>query len=191
MDLRLARPADRPAVRDLHLAAFGEHGSVVADLVDDLRELVTAGCGLSMVAQHAGRVVGHVMFTPALLDAPRQLVLVQVLSPLAVVPEFAGQGIGSALVRAGVQMVDEQRPPVVFLEGDPAYYGRFGFEAGREQGFRRPSLRIPEEAFQARRLATYEPWMTGTLVYPAAFWDHDAVGLRDAELVAGHEIVNR
>jgi putative acetyltransferase len=30
-------------------------------------------------------------------------------------------------------------------------------------------------------LSTYEPWMTGTLVYSATFWDHDCVGLRDPD----------
>jgi putative acetyltransferase len=45
-------------------------------------------------------------------------------------------------------------------------------------GFRRPSLRIPEVAFQAVLLPAHEPWMTGTFVYPDVFWRHDAVGLR-------------
>ncbi len=71
--------------------------------------------------------------------------------------------------------------PVVFLEGDPDYYSRLGFRSGPEQGFRRPSLRIPAVAFQRSRLAAYQPWMTGTLVYSEAFWRHDAVGLRAAD----------
>jgi putative acetyltransferase len=47
------------------------------------------------------------------------------------------------------------------------------------RGFRKPSLRIPDDAFQVAALAAYEPWMTGTLVYSATFWVHDCVGLRD------------
>jgi putative acetyltransferase len=46
-------------------------------------------------------------------------------------------------------------------------------------GFRKPSLRTPDAAFQVLRLAAYEPWMTGTLIYAEPFWRHDAVGLRD------------
>ena len=68
--------------------------------------------------------------------------------------------------------------PAIFLEGSPGYYRRFGFEAAGSAGFRRPSLRIPEPAFQVRTFASYEPWMTGTLVYPEAFWELDCVGLR-------------
>ena len=68
---------------------------------------------------------------------------------------------------------------MVFLEGDPGYYSRFGFAPGCDQGFRKPSLRIPDGAFQAIKLPEYEPWMTGTLVYAEPFWRHDSVGLRD------------
>jgi putative acetyltransferase len=119
------------------------------------------------------------MFTPSLLDAPQRLVTVQVLSPLGVLPEYQGRGIGSALVRHGLEAIASQGAPVVFLEGDPGYYSRFGFVPGGGLGFRKPSLRIPDVAFQAFKLPAYKPWMTGTLVYAETFWRHDCVGLRD------------
>jgi putative acetyltransferase len=81
------------------LAAFGDHGQAVADLVGGLRASVMKDAGLSLVAQDAGEVVGHVMFTGSLLDAPHRLVEVQVLSPVAVLPERQRQGIGSVLIR--------------------------------------------------------------------------------------------
>lgn len=129
-----------------------------------------------------GDVVGHVMFTRGLLDAPLRLVEVQVLSPVAALPVRQGRGIGSALIRAGLEIMIERSVSVVFLEGDPGYYSRLGFAAGAEQGFRKPSLRIPDAAFQAVRLPHHQPWMTGTLVYSETFWRHDAVGLRDADV---------
>ena len=175
---RPERPDDRLAVREVHLQAFGDHGRLVADLVDELRALVSAGHGTSLVAQAAGGVVGHVVLTDALLDAPRRLVTVRVLSPLAVLPAAQRQGVGRALVAAGLRHEGARGVPAVFLEGDPGYYSRLGFEPGGPRGFRRPSLRIPEAAFQAFLLPSYEPWMTGTLVYPEVFWRHDAVGLR-------------
>ena len=180
MDLREELPGDRESVRKIHLQAFGgDHGLVVASLVDTLRETITPTDGLSLVAEHDGQIVGHVMFTRCLLDAPRRLVEVQVLSPLAVMPGHQKRGIGSALVRHGLKELDEQAVPLVFLEGDPRYYSRFGFAPGCDQGFRKPSLRIPDGAFQAIKLREYEPWMTGTLVYAEPFWRHDAVGRRD------------
>ncbi len=179
MNLREERPDDQQSVREIHVRAFGDEGLVVADLVDSLRETITPTDGLSLVAEHDGQIVGHVMFTRSLLDAPRRLVEVQVLSPLGVMPEHHRRGIGSALVRQGLKALGERAVPVVFLEGDPGYYSRFGFASGRDLGFRKPSLRIPDAGFQAIRLAAYEPWMTGTLVYAEPFWRHDAVGLRD------------
>lgn len=176
MDVRREQERDADAVRAVHLAAFGgDHGRVVADLVDDLRAI--PGC-ISLVADD-GDVVGHLMFTTSLLDAPSRLVEVQVLSPVGVLPAAQGRGVGSAMIRHGLELLREQAVPLVFLEGAPSYYERFGFEPGGELGFRKPSLRIPDPGFQVLRLPTYEPWMTGTLVYSEVFWRHDAVGLRE------------
>jgi hypothetical protein len=71
----------------------------------------------------------------------------------------------------------------VFLESHPGYYRRFGVRAGGELGFRTPSLRIPDDAFQALPMPSYEPWMSGTLIYSHVFWEHDAVGLPRAGCV--------
>jgi putative acetyltransferase len=179
MELREELPGDRESVRDTHRRAFGDDGLVVADLVDSLRKLITPQDGLSLVAEQDGQIVGSVMFTRSLLDAPRRLVGVQVLSPLAVMPEYHKRGVGSALVRRGLKVMAERDVSLVFLEGDPGYYSRFGFGPGGDQGFRKPSLRIPDRAFQVIKLPGYEPWMTGTLVYAEPFWRHDCVGLRD------------
>ena len=103
----------------------------------------------------------------------------EVLSPLAVVPARQHLGIGSRLVRHGLDALVARGDPLVFLEGAPGYYGRFGFERASERGFSSPSLRIPDAAFQVLGLPSYEAWMTGTLVYADPFWRHDCVGLRD------------
>ncbi|MBM7856631.1 GNAT family N-acetyltransferase [Lentzea nigeriaca] len=180
MDLREELPSDEQSVRDVHLQAFGR-GHAVGDLVGSLRDTITPQSGLSLLAELDGQVVGHVMFTRCLLDAPARLVDVQVLSPVGVLPEFQRRGIGSALIRHGLETLAERAVPVVFLEGNPAYYSRFGFVRGEDLGFRKPSLRIPDGAFQAITLPAHEPWMTGTLVYSEPFWRHDAVGLRNPD----------
>ncbi len=82
------------------------------------------------------------------------------------------------LVRHGLDVLTARADPLVFLEGPPHYYARFGFERASQHHFRSPSLRIPDPAFQALKLPAYEPWMTGTLVYAEPFWHHDCVGLR-------------
>jgi putative acetyltransferase len=178
MALRIEQTHDFDAVGAVHRSAFGgEHGSTVVQLVDALRRDDPAA--LSLVSEEADDVVGHIMFSRALLDAPRQLVMVQSLSPLAVAPRWQRQGIGSDLIRAGLQQLDERGVPLVFLEGDPGYYSRLGFSPAVEHGFRKPSLRIPDVAFQVVRLSAYEPWMAGTFVYSNTFWQFDCVGLRE------------
>jgi putative acetyltransferase len=177
MQLRAEQPRDHAAIREVHGRAFGASGAKIAVLVDALR--VDDPVALGLVAELAGEVVGHVMFSRSLLDAPRRLVAVQVLGPLGIRPDHQRRGIGSALVRHGLDLLDARGVPLVFLEGNPRYYSRLGFTPGVERGFRKPSLRIPDAAFQCAVLAGYEPWMTGTLVYSATFWDHDSVGLRD------------
>jgi putative acetyltransferase len=176
VDIRHERASDSEAVRDVQRRAFGDDGRVPG-LVDALRR--DDPYAVSLVAVEAGTVIGHVMFTRALLDAPSQLVGVRVLSPLGVVPERQRLGVGSALVRDGLRRLDADGVPLVFLEGSPTYYHRLGFTPGGELSFRKPSLRIPDAAFQVAALSGYQRWMTGTLVYPATFWEHDCVGLRD------------
>ncbi|MGC5053725.1 GNAT family N-acetyltransferase [Micromonospora sp. DT48] len=179
MRVRDELATDRDAVHELHRLAFGDHGEMVVELVRALRDDDPEA--LSLVAESEDEVIGHVLFTRGLLDAPRRLVQVQVLSPLAVTPQRQRRGVGGTLVRHGLRLLDERGVPAVFLEGDPRYYARLGFAAAEELGFRRPSLRIPAPAFQVARLSGYEPWMTGTFVYSATFWDQDCVGLRDTD----------
>ena len=175
--LRREQPGDETQVAAIVEGAFRERR--IADLVATLRSSPDGVDGLGFVAENGRALVGHVLFSRALLDAPRRLVDVLVLSPVSVAPEHQGRGIGSSLVRYALSQLAGRQEPLVFVEGSPAFYRRFGFEAAEPLGFRRPSLRIPEPAFQVIRQPSYEGWMTGTLVYSRVFWDLDCVGLRD------------
>ncbi|MCX5213478.1 N-acetyltransferase [Kitasatospora sp. NBC_00240] len=171
---------DHLAVHALHTRAFGDDGRV-ARLVAALRGAGAGPAPLSFVAVLDGTVVGHVLLSGCRLDAPRRIVDVLSLSPLGVLPEHQGRGVGTRLVRHALAAAEETGAPLVFLEGDPGYYRTRGFEPAVPAGFRSPSLRIPEPAFQVARLSAHEPWMTGTFVYSEAFWALDCVGLRDPE----------
>ena len=172
--VRAQRPDESPAVRDVIVRAFER--PAVADLAEALWD--RAG-GLSFVAELDGRLVGHVQLSRSWLDAPRRLVDVLVLSPLSVVPEQQRRGIGGRLVNHALAEAARLAAPLLFLEGSPDYYGRFGFVTASRRGFTAPSVRIPDAAFQVAVLASHEPWMTGALVYAEPFWALDCVGLRD------------
>lgn len=176
VSVRLMEPAEYPAMRRLAVEAFEE--DVIGDLLDALRDSWAWSDDRSFVAVDGNEVVGQVLYTGAILDAPERLVDVLVLSPLSVRADRREAGIGDALVRTSLALLADRPEPLLFLEGSPRYYGRFGFVPAGDLGFRRPSLRIPERAFQVLTRPGYEPWMTGTLVYPDAFWRLDSVGLR-------------
>jgi len=185
VEVRAERPEDAEAVARLVGEAFGQKGACVSRLVGQLRASIAPASCLSLVASDDGAIVGHVMFSRGFVDATPSLVEVEVLSPLSVAGSHRGRGIGAELVANGVEVLADRGVPAVFLEGDPRYYGRLGFEPARPRGFGKPSNRIPDEAFQVLLTETHEPWMTGALVYPEAFWLNDLVGLRDTAAAIG------
>jgi putative acetyltransferase len=171
-------PSEYASMRSLSMAAFGADESIGV-LIDALHASPAWRDELSFVAEAEGQLVGQVLYTRALLDAPQQLIDVLVLSPIGVVPALQRQGVGGALIVESLRWLTEHTAyPLVFLEGHPSYYPRFGFQPGGPLGFRKPSLRTPDEAFMVHPLRTTHDTLSGTLVYPDAFWHTDSVGLR-------------
>ncbi len=178
-EIRAPRPEELGPTGEVVAAAFGDSGPTVADLVIQLRKLWDAGRGFELVAVSEDGVLGHVGFTRGYLDSLDRLRYVLVLSPLAVRPDAHGHGIGSALVRAGLEAAARQGFDLVFLEGAPRLYPKLGFVEGGREGFGKPSVRIPDRAFQVYFLTDEGRSLSGQLVYPEAFWEMDCVGLRD------------
>jgi putative acetyltransferase len=167
--IRPERPDDHPAIAQVVADAFGSEAE--ARLVDAIRASDAYLPELALVAELEGAVVGHVMISyVGLEDASGTRHRIASLSPLAVAPAVHRQGIGSTLVRAVTAAADERGEPLVVLEGDPAYYGRFGFEPSVPQGvaITLPSWASPAAA-QLLRLREYDAALVGRVVYPPAF----------------------
>jgi putative acetyltransferase len=137
------RPEDMAAIRTVNEAAFGQ--SAEADIIDALR----AACPelLSLVAESAGEIVGHILFSPATVEGGSQTRHGAGLAPMAVMPEFQRQGIGSKLVEAGLEILREQGCPFVIVLGHPEFYPRFGFVPASRHGLRCQWEGVPDEAF--------------------------------------------
>jgi len=179
LEIRPEQADDRDAVRRVVAAAFGDEGETVADIWSGIGHHRRG----SLVAEHGGRIVAHVGLSQGWVDARRALVEVWVLSPLSVEPDHQRGGIGTALLAAAVRTAGNSGVPALFLEGSPVYYGARGFERADRRGFLPPALeRTPRAAFQCAVFEAHEDWMTGQLIYPAVWWEHDAAGLRDPRL---------
>ncbi len=175
-EVRSQAVEDAREVRGVITRAFGDDGHV-ADLAEALR--ARTDLQASLVAVEAGQIVGHAHLSVSWVDAPSRLIQVLTLSPLAVEPSWQSRGLGTRLLDEAVSTAAKLGSPLVFLEGDPAYYSGRGWRAAVDLGFSRPSTRIPVPAFQVVALDGYQPGsMTGALVYNDTFWAFDSVGLR-------------
>jgi putative acetyltransferase len=140
--IRPERPEDAAAVRHVNERAF--QGRAEADLVDSLRR--SCPDSLSLVAED-DIVVGHILFTPVVVEGADRRVVGMGLAPMAVLPDRQRRGIGSQLVRRGLDMLRERGCPFVVVVGHPEYYPRFGFEPASNHGLGTQWEGIPDAAF--------------------------------------------
>jgi len=164
MPIRAERDNDRDAVHAVNVSAFETPSE--ANLVDTLRE--QAQPVVSIVAEENGKVVGHIMFSAVSLSGYPDLKMMG-LAPMAVVPEHQRQGIGSALVRAGLEQCRQLGSTAVVVLGHPGYYPRFGFSPSSRFGID-SEYEVPEEVFMAIELQPEAlSATTGRVKYHAAF----------------------
>ena len=159
-DMRASLPEDTAALELLYRQAFPDE-----DLVPLLRDLLSEDQGvLSLVAARDGKPVGHIVFT--ICGVAGRDEKVALLGPLAVAPPVQRQGIGGALVRDGLDRMKADEVTQVLVLGDPAYYGRFGFQTESHVS---PPYALPEDwrtAWQSISLDGGKPQMKVKLVVP-------------------------
>lgn len=134
MRIRPETPADAPAIFRVNELAFGQPAE--ARLVDALRGTAHWIAELSLVADDAGEVVGHVLFTRMALRDGTRVSPALALAPVAVHPTRQNAGIGGRLVREGLERGRALGHGVVVVLGHPTYYPRFGFEPAGARGIR-------------------------------------------------------
>ena len=138
INLRTTSSQDIDAVRSLYLAAFpASERKLVAELAIDLLSTGTGAQALSLVAETGDTLAGHIAFSPVTIDNNPTLPAT-ILAPLAVAPDHQKQGVGSRLVRTGIEQLRTSGTRLLFVYGDPAWYGRFGFDAATATPFHAP-----------------------------------------------------
>jgi putative acetyltransferase len=164
--VRAERPGDYPGIRRLVDAAFAD--TITGDLVEMIRASDRYVPELSLVAVSEGQSLGHVMSSYVdVVPVPGtgRVRLLQV-GPLAVAPLHQRRGVGSALMQETIRLADELGAPLLLIEGNPQYYGRFGFKRADEAGIEPPPEAHGPQFFMLRPLGAYDPSLTGRAVYP-------------------------
>lgn len=148
IEIRTERPGEQRDVHDVTVEAFGQsgfghHGE--APLIQQLREN-DPGCW-SLVALMDGRLVGHALFSSVAIQYDNGEVSGMGLGPMAVSVRHQGTGIGSALIKFGINQLFNDGVPFIVVLGHPGYYPKFGFEAASKLGWFHGFQGIPQEVF--------------------------------------------
>lgn len=122
---------------------------------------------LSLVATIEDQVVGHIAFSPAMIEG--ELVDWYALGPVSVLPGYQRKGIGSALIEAGLKILREKKAQGCILTGNPFYYCKFGFEVASEYA----PENEPKEYFMVSQFIGKRP--TGVFAFDIAFYEQQAV----------------
>jgi putative acetyltransferase len=136
---------DGLAVSRVNTAAFGgnDEGSLVEALHGGRFVL------LSLVAELDGEIVGHVLFSRMAIETPTRAVAAVALAPVAVLPAVQRQGIGSLLIRTGLDLLRTRGEDIVIVVGHAGYYPRFGFSTEKASAIESP---FPRGVFMALEL---------------------------------------
>ena len=140
-------PGDRAVIRSVNARALGQPAK--AELVSALRE--RGQITLSLVAVQEGSIVGHILFSPVTIESDNANHPAIGLGPTAVLPELQRQGIGSLLIKAGLEECRKVGHERVVLLGHAEYYPRFGFIPASQYGVR-CEYDVPDEVFMALEL---------------------------------------
>ncbi len=178
ISIRQDNEYDRKAVYELNVLAFD--GVDEADLIDRLRESTAYIPELSLVAVHESHIVGHILFSPVrIINSGGQEVISLALAPMAVHPAYQKQGVGSMLIREGLNAAKKAGFHSVIVLGHTEYYPRFGFRPTEHWNIH-PPFALPPGVFMALELSPDAlKDVNGIVEYPIEFGFGPIIKLRN------------
>jgi len=165
--IRPERENDTLKIREVNDSAFGQKNEGI--LIERLRQTENFIPELSLVAELNDEIIGHILFYPVIIRSPTSKFRSISLGPMAVSPEYQRQGIGSQMVKEGLETAKTLGHKSVIVVGHPEYYPRFGFKPASQWKIKVP-FDVPDEAFLALELVIDElKGKSGTVEYPEEF----------------------
>ena len=164
--IRNARPADEHAILEVITAAFTDptrDASEERAIVRGTWAACAPGTRVELVAELRGDIVGHLLAAPGRLDGTP--VAVAGVAPVCVAPAHQGSGLGRALMEALLEEAEGRDWTLLVLLGDPAFYGRFGFEQAGPLGITYAPAGVDSPHFLARRVLDWESDLRGSFTY--------------------------
>ena len=145
MEIREAKIKDADSIKRVHLEAFkNSEAELISDLAINLLQEKSTTKTISLVTIENDVIIGHVAFSPVFFESTNQH-FGYILAPLAVLPPHQKKGVGTTIVKHGLDFISSLGSFIVFVYGDPQYYSRFGFEMDLAGNFIPPyKLKYPE-----------------------------------------------
>ena len=165
--IRQEEAKDYPAVYAVIKSAFASAAHADGneqDLASALRQSDAYIPELALVAEACGRIVGHILFTKAVIAGSVQLAL----APLSVLPEYQRRGFGSALIGEGHRRAQELGYAYSIVLGSETYYPRMGYVPAKNFGIV-PPFAVADENFMACKLREDAPAISGVVQYAKEF----------------------
>lgn len=167
IEIRKEQKSDYEEVYNVVKTAFEkakESDGNEQDLVVALRKSSNFIPELSLVAKKDNKIVGYILFTKIQIGKYEELAL----APLAVLPEYQRQGIGSKLIKEGHKIAKEMGYHYVVVLGSDKYYPKFGYEKASKYGIK-PPFDVPDENFMVIKLNDLRKGIKGTVKYAKEF----------------------
>lgn len=166
--IRKERLEDHEEIKELNNEAFGTENE--AKLIEAIRSSTKFINELSLVAETSSKeIIGHILFSKITIETANGAVDSLALAPMAVKPNFQNRGVGSSLVREGLQRCKQLGYSSVIVLGHPSFYPKFGFVTAASKGIR-PPFKVSEEVFMVFEVKENAlENVNGIVKYPEAF----------------------